>query len=492
MDSRRYIPVASSSTMNYPQQTQQMYPQQTPQAYPQQNSYPTQGINYPSQTPNSSSITYPQTRIPVSAPTTGLPSLIPPWSNPALLQSPSYNGVQLPLYFRTTTALFPANQELVTKLGIPMSLIISPMKVDNVPLINQNKLPLIRCKNCSSYFSPYCKILPDGKSWVCPLCGNTSTYSDLSDPISLYDHPEHSYQVYDVLTPSPYISLPNAGSVFIFVIDTSASAFRSQFTPSFLQSLLACLPSIPEDTRVGLVSFDSTITIYDLAQTHQYIYTDLSQDFSEMDLQIQLMPLSLVRKELETAIQFLLKYPETHILKEGHCVFSALTACAPLVKGTGGCIYACFFNPPSHGPLAIPPRPPNETELNLIHLAPNSPGKQLRSASFMLNRAGATINQYIGFNNFTDCAVLSIPAGLTGGSLHTYPTQKIVNAQFNKYQQNQQNGQDSIDLTHLHLDLFADLMAKKTWNSTLRLRCSAWFYQVFIYLYQLLDKVILD
>ena len=30
---------------------------------------------------------------------------------------------------------------------------------------------------------------------------------------------------------------------------------------------------------------------------------------------------------------------------------------------------------------------------------------------------------------------------------------------------------DALDLSSLHRDLFTDLMTKKTWNSTLRLRC---------------------
>ena len=86
-------------------------------------------------------------------------------------------------YISTTTNVFPSNIETLSKLSIPISISLCPMKNTGteLPLINYGENSIPRCpnRNCRAYLNPFVKFIDGGEKWICNLCGqinNTEEY----------------------------------------------------------------------------------------------------------------------------------------------------------------------------------------------------------------------------------------------------------------------------------------------------------------------------
>ena len=62
-----------------------------------------------------------------------------------------------------TTNIFPSNIETLTKLSLPISINLCPMKISslNLPLIiyDEKNIPLCPNRNCKAYLNPFVKFI---------------------------------------------------------------------------------------------------------------------------------------------------------------------------------------------------------------------------------------------------------------------------------------------------------------------------------------------
>ena len=86
-------------------------------------------------------------------------------------------------YISTSSNIFPSNIETLSKLSLPISISLCPMKNTglSLPLINYGEHNIPRCPNrdCRAYLNPFVKFINGGEKWICNLCGqinNTEEY----------------------------------------------------------------------------------------------------------------------------------------------------------------------------------------------------------------------------------------------------------------------------------------------------------------------------
>ncbi|XP_072975148.1 protein transport protein SEC23 A [Typha angustifolia] len=129
-----------------------------------------------------------------------------------------------------------------------------------------------RCQNCGAYANLYCKILIDLGQWQCVICKKlNSSDGEYVAPSKedLRHWPELSYSAID------YVQAGNRRPGFIPVSDSRMSApiflvIDECLDEPHLQhlqgSLHAFVDSLPPTTRVGIISYGRTVSVYDFSE----------------------------------------------------------------------------------------------------------------------------------------------------------------------------------------------------------------------------------
>ena len=143
---------------------------------------------------------------------------------------------------RVTTDRIPNNHNLAKDLGIPLAIVIKPYGElptgEEVPTVNFNQKPIVRCQECRAYVNPFVKFIDNGRRWICNFCRLDNKteqyyYADL-DPSSGYrvdynDRPELWSGSVDFIASSEYMNRPPMPPTFIFLLDVSQQAVDSGY-----------------------------------------------------------------------------------------------------------------------------------------------------------------------------------------------------------------------------------------------------------------------
>ncbi|KAH0791221.1 Sec23/Sec24 trunk domain containing protein [Histomonas meleagridis] len=375
-----------------------------------------------------------------------------PWANPNLLTPNLPQGTSpfLP-YFRTVTPIFPSSKEVAAQAKVPLGLIISPALVDGVQEIDSTQENVTRCTTCLAYLCPQCKVSPNGREWICAICGKANPIISKSySMVPFAARPEFSASVYQYIAPKPYIHI-NSGPVFLFLVDMSYNTYATGLTTQMLNSIKASLPDIPDHYRLGLMTMANTVSVYDLKSQSEIIIAD-PDEANQIVLPNLFQTKAKCRESLEAILDSLIsKVPDINI--PGHCLGSAYLVISKIMQGTGGIVLASFTGLPVYGHAKLKSRQAND-ELSLLKLPPDGSGKFYREVAFALNRACVSVHIFTAGNEFKDLSTVAVPSGLTCGECHHYGVL------------------DEAQLAKMHSDIYGTLMDSYCWDSSVRLRCS--------------------
>jgi len=198
----------------------------------------------------------------VVLPTTALPlhysDVYLPFPMEAFLQREERDGV------RWSWNVWPTSRLEATRMVIPVGCMYTPMKkIAGMPA----PLPYepIQCKTCQGVLNPYCSVDVRGKLWVCPFCFQRNQFpphyaaniSETNLPAELI--PQFTTIEY-TLASRPTLAPP----IFLFVVDTCLDEKNLQ---ALKDSLLMSLSLIPENSLVGLITFGTTVQLFELGFT---------------------------------------------------------------------------------------------------------------------------------------------------------------------------------------------------------------------------------
>ncbi|KAH0789179.1 Sec23/Sec24 trunk domain containing protein [Histomonas meleagridis] len=351
-----------------------------------------------------------------------------PWANPKVLKPNN-----LPSYFRPTVSVFPASKATELSAKIPLGIIVNPANVVGIPCIDYSQSQIQRCANCYSYLSPYSRILPDGLAFTCPFCGAT-TKSKSKDQAPMFNIPELSNCVYDMIAPRGFISriAPNAQPVYFFLVDISAEAVSTGFSIQFLESLKALVDTIPPYVLIGLMTVSHKVTLYDFKRSSTVIVADLSDPVVPTG---SFAPISECKDSFITIINEILQDVKTNPPQPGHCLASALNVASLALLSYGGIIISGFCGFPT------------------VNINDAQKETLIRDIGFKLNRN--RISTHLFFlpsltQKESHLSILGLLPRLTNGDIHYYRT---------------------FDPQTLHADLFDTISKNYLWDASMRLRC---------------------
>jgi protein transport protein SEC23 len=160
---------------------------------------------------------------------------------------------------------WPSTRLEATRSVVPFGALLTPLK--KCALQPETALPYdpIRCstQTCQAVLNPYCTVDFRSKLWVCPFCLQRNHFpphyaeniSEQNLPAELI--PQYCVAEYELQ------SVPVSGPpLFLFVIDTCTQ--KEELT-ELADSLQQALHLLPPDCRVGLITFGTNVSVYELA-----------------------------------------------------------------------------------------------------------------------------------------------------------------------------------------------------------------------------------
>jgi len=163
---------------------------------------------------------------------------------------------------------WPSSRLEAARCVVPLGALYTPLKKLPANCAPPQALPYdpVRCSSssCPAVLNPYCQVDFQTKLWTCPFCLQRNHFPPhYAENISETNLPAELIPVY---TTCEYElqTIPDQGPpCFLFVIDTCSSAKKE--LSELADSLTQALNLMPPDSRVGVVTFGTNVSVYELA-----------------------------------------------------------------------------------------------------------------------------------------------------------------------------------------------------------------------------------
>jgi len=185
-------------------------------------------------------------------------------------QEGAWDGAQLEEMSgaRLSFQCWPSSRLEATRSIAPFGALYTPLKKLPQNCAPPSALPYdpVRCSTCHAVLNPYCQVDFHSKLWVCPFCFARNHFpphyadniTETNLPAELI--PQYATCEYELQ------SVPNQGTpCFLFVIDTCAAGGVKEELAELADSLTQALNLLPQDSLVGLISFGTNVSVYELA-----------------------------------------------------------------------------------------------------------------------------------------------------------------------------------------------------------------------------------
>uniref|UniRef100_A0A8C4X909 SEC24 homolog A, COPII coat complex component n=1 Tax=Erpetoichthys calabaricus TaxID=27687 RepID=A0A8C4X909_ERPCA len=337
-----------------------------------------------------------------------------------------------PEVFRCTLTNIPQTQSLLNKAKLPLGLVLHPFKdLSQLPVVTSSTI--VRCRSCRTYINPFVTFL-DQRRWKCNLCYRVNDVPEefMYNPVSRsygepHKRPEVQNSTIEFIAPSEYMLRPPQPAVYLFVLDVSHNAIETGYLDTVCRLLLDNLNLLPGDmrTKIGFITFDSTIHFYNLqeglSQPQMLVVSDIEDVFIPA-------PDSLLvnLNESKELIQDLLKsLPQmfTKTLETQSALGPALTAAHKLLSPTGGRVSVFQTQIPSIGLGALKSREdPNQRAAakDVQHLTPAT--DFYKKLALDCSGQQIAVDLFVLSGQYCDLASLACISRYSSGSVYYYPS----------------------------------------------------------------------
>ncbi|XP_030314759.1 protein transport protein Sec24A [Calypte anna] len=336
-----------------------------------------------------------------------------------------------PELFRCTLTNIPQTQALLNKAKLPLGLLLHPFKdLSQLPVVTSSTI--VRCRSCRTYINPFVSFL-DQRRWKCNLCYRVNDVPEefMYNPVTRvygepHKRPEVQNATIEFMAPSEYMLRPPQPPVYLFVFDVSHNAIETGYLNTVCQTLLDNLDLLPGNTRtkIGFITFDSTIHFYSLqeglSQPQMLVVSDIEDVFIPMpeNLLVNL-------NENKELIQDLLRsLPQmfTKSLETQSALGPALQAAFKLMSPTGGRISVFQTQLPSVGMGALKPReePTQKSTAKDIHLTPST--DFYKKMALDCSGQQVAVDLFLLSGQYSDLASLGCVSRYSAGSVYYYPS----------------------------------------------------------------------
>uniref|UniRef100_A0A8C6S2B4 SEC24 homolog B, COPII coat complex component n=1 Tax=Nannospalax galili TaxID=1026970 RepID=A0A8C6S2B4_NANGA len=308
--------------------------------------------------------------------------------------------------FRCTLTNIPQTQALLNKAKLPLGLLLHPFRdLTQLPVITSNTI--VRCRSCRTYINPFVSFI-DQRRWKCNLCYRVNDVPEefMYNPLTRsygepHKRPEVQNSTVEFIASSDYMLRPPQPAVYLFVLDVSHNAVEAGYLTILCQSLLENLDKLPGDsrTRIGFMTFDSTIHFYNLQE-------GLSQ------------PQMLIVSDIDGKPQTVLPSQETH-----SALGPALQAAFKLMSPTGGRVSVFQTQLPSLGSGLLQSRedPNQRSSIKVVqHLGPAT--DFYKKLALDCSGQQTAVDLFLLSSQYSDLASLACMSKFSAGCIFYYPS----------------------------------------------------------------------
>ncbi|ELV13705.1 Protein transport protein Sec24B, partial [Tupaia chinensis] len=336
--------------------------------------------------------------------------------------------------FRCTLTNIPQTQALLNKAKLPLGLLLHPFRdLTQLPVITSSTI--VRCRSCRTYINPFVSFV-DQRRWKCNLCYRVNDVPEefMYNPLTRsygepHKRPEVQNSTVEFIASSDYMLRPPQPAVYLFVLDVSHNAVEAGYLTVLCQSLLENLDKLPGDsrTRIGLVTFDSTIHFYNLqeglSQPQMLVVSDVDDVFlpTPDSLLVNLYESKELIKDLLTALPSMFTNTrETH-----SALGPALQAAFKLMSPTGGRVSVFQTQLPSLGAGLLQSREdPNQRSSTKVvqHLGPATDFYKKLALDCSGQQTAVDLFLLLRSSQYADLASLACMSKYSAGCVYYYPS----------------------------------------------------------------------
>ncbi|XP_062964051.1 protein transport protein Sec24B isoform X1 [Cynocephalus volans] len=334
--------------------------------------------------------------------------------------------------FRCTLTNIPQTQALLNKAKLPLGLLLHPFRdLTQLPVITSNTI--VRCRSCRTYINPFVSFI-DQRRWKCNLCYRVNDVPEefMYNPLTRsygepHKRPEVQNSTVEFIASSDYMLRPPQPAVYLFVLDVSHNAVEAGYLTVLSQSLLENLDKLPGDsrTRIGFMTFDSTIHFYNLqeglSQPQMLIVSDIDDVFlpTPDSLLVNLYESKELIKDLLNALpNMFTNTRETH-----SALGPALQAAFKLMSPTGGRVSVFQTQLPSLGAGLLQSREdPNQRSSTKVvqHLGPAT--DFYKKLALDCSGQQTAVDLFLLSSQYSDLASLACMSKYSAGCIYYYPS----------------------------------------------------------------------
>nr|XP_014346040.1 PREDICTED: protein transport protein Sec24B [Latimeria chalumnae] len=334
--------------------------------------------------------------------------------------------------FRCTLTNIPQTQAMLNKAKLPLGLLLHPFRdLTQLPVITSSTI--VRCRSCRTYINPFVSFL-DQRRWKCNLCFRVNDVPEefMYNPLTRsygepHKRPEVQNSTVEFIASSDYMLRPPQPAVYLFVLDVSHSAVEAGYLNVVCHLLLENLDKLPGDsrTRIGFITFDSTIHFYNLqeglSQPQMLIVSDIDDIFipTPDSLLVNLHESKELVKDLLNALPHM--FTDT---RETHSALGpSLQAAYKLMAPTGGRISVFQTQLPSLGAGLLHSREdPNQrsSTKGVQHLGPAT--DFYKKLALDCSGQQIAVDLFLLSSQYSDLASLACISKYSAGSIYYYPS----------------------------------------------------------------------
>ena len=267
-------------------------------------------------------------------------------------------------FISCSSEIFPSNEETLSKLGIPISLSLSP--IINQHLSNQFPIPLInyglnnipRCKNkdCEAFINPFVTLVENGEKWICNFCNEENE----TEEYYLYDWDKNGERLnieskselccgsYEFEANKSYYKKNKnpTRAFFMFLFETSLSSINSGFLDACIEGVKYAIKNNifynGNDTNISIITYDSDVNFYSYGKKFtqpQILTVTDEQTFlptSKINLILNIEEDKNKILQILDLIQNIYNKNNKNSIKDSEKIFSALNSAYLLGKNLGG------------------------------------------------------------------------------------------------------------------------------------------------------------
>lgn len=164
---------------------------------------------------------------------------------------------------RSVWNVWPQTKHDAVKLGIPISLVYTPLK--QTETLTRVSYAPTSCIKCSAVLSPYTFIDFAAKSFSCPFCSTNQQLPQAYHQITEQRKPAELHPGYKTIEYNLSAGKPNGTEVlsptFVFALDTCVE--QEQFEKA-RESLQWAIDSLPDKAKVGLITFGTNLSVHEV------------------------------------------------------------------------------------------------------------------------------------------------------------------------------------------------------------------------------------